>query len=106
MPRKPSQTPGAAFKSAVLAEYELESQESVLLDAAAGTLDACAELEARVAAEGTMCADGGPSPALVELRQQRLVLGRLLASLRFPVERDGVLQRRSQRGFYGQRPAS
>jgi hypothetical protein len=106
MPHKPRETPGAALRTAVLAEYELEPQESVLLDAAAGTLDACAELEAQVAVEGTISVDGRPSPALVELRQQRLVLGRLLASLRFPVERDGVLQRRSARGFYGQRSAS
>jgi hypothetical protein len=75
MPRKPSQKPGAAFRSAVLAEYELKPQESVLLDAAAGTLDTCAKLEARVAAEGTMSAAGKPSASLVELRQLAEELG-------------------------------
>jgi len=41
-------------------------------------------------------------PALVEARQQRVVLARLLASLRIPIDEEGRAQRRGgARGVYG-----
>ncbi len=57
------------------------------------------------AADGVMLTDPkrGPitHPALVESRQQRLVLARILTALRVP-DADGVQpQRRGLRGFYG-----
>jgi len=44
-----------------------------------------------------------PHPALIEARQQRLVLARLLTALRLPDETDHRTQRRAMRGFYGPR---
>ncbi len=100
MPRKPAQTAGEALRSAVLDEYELEPHELLLLDSAAHTADSCADLQAIVDRDGPVTPEGKPLPALVELRLQRLTLGRLLASLRIPVE-DKHLPARPTRGFYG-----
>ncbi len=107
MPRKAGktrQTPGKALRAAVLDQYELEPHEQVILDSAARTADLVEDLQVVVDAEGVMV-DGKPHPAAVELRMQRLTLGRLIASLRIPVETKH-LPSRSARGFYGPRAVS
>lgn len=92
--------PGEALKRAVLADFALDMRELALLDSAARTADLVAALQAAVDESGAMV-DGKPNPVLVELRLQRLTLGRLLAQLRFPDEDDGDTgQRRPVRGFY------
>lgn len=92
----------------VVTQYALDPGEVTLLGEACRVADACAELQAIVDREGLLV-DGRPSAALLELRQQRLLLGRLLVALRFPdadaeVEVDdppGRPQRRPARGLYG-----
>jgi hypothetical protein len=99
MPRKAALSPGAALKAAVLGEYDLEPHELLLLEQAAHTADICAHLQVMVDVDGGLTEEGSVTPALVELRMQRLTLGRLLAALRIPVE-NKHLPARSARGFY------
>ncbi len=102
---------------AVLADYELVEHEVVLLRQAVRTTDLCDSLQSIVDAEGPMSetrlGDVRVHPALIELRQQRLALARLVVALRVPLgdQEDqpttavsptvARLQRRGVRGFYG-----
>lgn len=75
----------------LLSVYVLDPHERAMLTEACHTADTCAVLQAQVAAMGPALFVVGPqgvkaAPAVVELRQQRLVLARLLASLRIPAE--------------------
>jgi hypothetical protein len=76
---------GERLRRDVLATWELTGPELRLLDQAAATLDAGAELEARVEADGRMVAgSAGQSvrhPAIAEARQQRLAFGRIMGQL-------------------------
>jgi hypothetical protein len=115
IPRAPAGA-GAAGKRlwrAVLADFELAEHEQVLLRQAVRVADLCDELQAVVSAEGPLVRVDGATrthPAVVELRQQRIVLARLIVALRVPLgdqEQDGPagveagrLQRRGTRGFY------
>lgn len=102
---------GAALWRDVLARYELEAHEELLLREAVRTVDALDRLEAVVRAEGEVIdsPQGQKAhPALVEARQQRITLARLTAALRLPAgDEDGAGQdRRPQRrgaprGVYG-----
>lgn len=114
IPRAPDGA-GAAGRRlwrAVLAEFELAEYEQVLLRQAVRVADLCEELQRVVVAEGPLLrVDGQPRthPAVIELRQQRIVLARLVVALRVPFgdqESDGTvgepgrLQRRGIRGVY------
>ncbi len=97
------QAPGSALWESVVGDFELSEPELVLLVQACRTADTCEALQQIVDVDGPMAGDR-PHPALVELRMQRLVLGRLIAALRVPTgeagdEQPGRLQRRS--GFRG-----
>jgi hypothetical protein len=100
-PRLPSGlgTAGRRLYAAVLDRFELEEHEAALLLEAARTRDLIAQLQGVVDAAGVV-AEGKPHPVLVELRQQRLVLARLLAALRLPDDADERPQRRQVRGVY------
>src|SRR3546814_20491970 len=84
-----------------------------LLLQACRTVDMLEELETCVSRDGVM-RDGKAHPGVVEMRQQRLALARLLAALRLPAGAEGALgtpARRPQRrgggrGVYGIRGAS
>jgi hypothetical protein len=90
--------------SAVTDEFELSEAEQALLLEAARTRDELDLLAAVVARQGVMDESGRVSPALVESRQLRLALTRLLASLRMPDPDGAVPQRRgASRGAYGVR---
>jgi hypothetical protein len=89
----------------------LEEHELALLRQAVRVADVCDDLQAVVDAEGPLTAnrlgERKAHPALTEIRQQRLVLARLLVALRVPLgeqedeERPGRRsQRRGVRGFY------
>jgi hypothetical protein len=109
-------TAGKRLWRAVLSEFELAEHEQVLLRQAVRVADLCDQLQAVVEAEGPVLrVDGQPRmhPAVVELRQQRIVLARLVVALRVPLgdqEQDAGsaegssgpqrLQRRGVRGFY------
>jgi hypothetical protein len=101
----------------VTTEYDLAHHELLLLGQAAHVADLCDELQAVVDKDGLMIVRDGetirPNPALVELRSQRLLLGRLIVALRIPYEptddEDDApprTQRRGTRGFYGTRGPS
>ena len=102
---------GAALWRAVLAEYELEQHELLLLREAVRTVDVLDDLTERVAQDGAVLASSQGDrahPALVEARQQRITLARLLAALRLPAgqESEHGGERRPQRrvgvrGVYG-----
>lgn len=90
-PRTPNglRAAGKRLWSSVVDDYELGDHELAILLEAARTVDSLAALEAIVIADGVT--DKGPQgvrahPALVEARQQRLVLAKLIASLRIPTD--------------------
>lgn len=78
---------GRKLWESVLADFELDRHELVLLVEAVRAVDELDQLHAVVQAEGTMVSTpAGPKvhPALIEARQLRLVLARILAALRLP----------------------
>jgi hypothetical protein len=115
IPRAPtgSRSAGRQLWRAVLAEFELDEHELALLRQAVAVADICEDLQALVDRDGPLVASrlGEPRahPALVELRQQRIVLTGLIVALRVPVGEPGDagrLQYRGTRGVYGLRGAS
>ncbi|WP_046470666.1 hypothetical protein [Allosalinactinospora lopnorensis] len=104
---------GAALWSSVTAEFELAEHELSLLREACFTADVCAELAGVVEREGVMIrsrlGEVRTHPALVELRNQRVLLARLLVALRVPLgEEEGEGDRppvRAVRGAYQPRSA-
>jgi len=102
-------TGAEALYMAVTEVYELAPHELVLLGEAQACADTCTELQAIVNEDGLMVSGPtGPKvhPAVVELRQQRTTLARLLVALRIPTDEEGGLtsedrtQRRGLRGVY------
>ncbi len=92
---------GAALWRAATAEFELDQHELLLLRECVRTADLLDELEERIKADGAVIESPHGTkahPAAVEIRQQRVVLARLLAALRLPVgeESEGT-DRRPQR---------
>ena len=85
----------------VLDDYVLEQHELLLLREAVRTADVLDVLEGLVRAEGAVIdsPQGQKAhPAVVEARQQRITLARLLAALRLPAgEEDEGGDRRPQR---------
>ncbi len=79
--------------ASVAGEFDLTEAELALLGEACRTLADLGALAAVVEAEGHVV-DGKPHAALVEARQLRLVLARLIASLRLPDADDVQPQRR------------
>lgn len=94
----------------ILGKYELEQHELALLREAVRTVDQLDELHTIASREG-LIVDGPhgskPHPALVEARQLRIALARVLAALRLPAgDEDEGADRRPQRragvrGVYG-----
>ena len=74
---------GRRLWDAISREYELEEHELVLLRQAVRVVDTCADLQALLDRDGLLLRDR-IHPASVELRQQRLLLGRLIVALRVP----------------------
>jgi len=85
----------------VLGRFEFDQHELSLLVEACRTVDALDRLDEMVHAEGLLL-EGKAHPALVEARLQRVVLTRILATLRLPEgESDVRPQRRgTARGAY------
>lgn len=105
VPRAPvgAKAAGRALWRSVLTAYELDEHEMVLLRQASRVADACDDLQVLVDKDGPVVA-GRAHPALVELRQQRIVLARLIVALRVPLGEDGAAGRsqyRGPRGVYG-----
>ena len=90
---------------AVVSAYDLGEHELVLLRQAVAVADVCEALRAIIAAEGLLVM-GKVHPAGVELRQQRILLARLVVALRVPMgDEDAAGSDRTQyrglRGMYG-----
>jgi len=98
-----AKTAGRRLWAAVLAEFDLAEHELVLLRQAVAVADVCELLASIVAADGPL-RDGKAHPALVELRQQRILLARLIVALRVPLGDEdneaGRSQYRGPRGVY------
>jgi len=88
----------------VLADYELSEPELCLLREAVHVADVCHELQGLVDRDGPM-PEGRVSAALVELRQERILLARLTVALRVPIGEagDGHPAGRSQSQYRGTR---
>lgn len=96
----------------VVDSFELDEHEITLLAQACRTVDTIDALQAAIDADGPLIETrSGPKahPAVVEIRQQRIVLARLLVALRVPIgdqeqpsKVDPVkrAQRRGTRGAY------
>lgn len=78
-------------------DFDLAEHERGLLLEACRTSDDLDRLAAVVATEGVVV-DGKPHPALVEARQLRIVLSRLVASLRVPEDPEESAGRPQRRG--------
>jgi hypothetical protein len=115
-PRPPegAGTAGRRLWRAILGEHELAEHEVALLRQAVHVADVCEALRAVVDAEGLLTTsrlgEVKAHPALVELRAERLLLGRLVVALRVPLgDEDGGPARgqvRAIRGMYGPRSVS
>lgn len=82
---------GTRLWDAISTEFELGEHELALLREAASTADQIALLQSLVETDGPMMESPQGRkvhPAMVECRQQRIVLARLLAALRIPVDED------------------
>src|SRR4051794_15426078 len=79
---------GRRLWDAISREYELEEHELVLLRQAVRVADTCADLQAMLDRDGLMLGER-IHPASGELRQQRLLLGRLIVALRVPSGNTG-----------------
>ncbi len=86
----------------VLSGWEIDAWEQLLLLQAcrvADRLDELAEIASTATAIVTSSkGDATPHPAIVEARQQSIVLTRLLASMRLPVGDEDDLTRTQRRG--------
>lgn len=116
-PRAPegAKAAGKRLWRSVLDEFELDEHELVLLRQAVRAADLCEDLQRVVEDEGPIVSSRGEAkthPAVVELRQQRILLARLIVALRVPLgDQEGAgesrmspgrrLQRRGVRGVYG-----
>ena len=105
---------GRRLWQSVVTDYSLDEHELAVLTEATRTVDLLDELDAVSRAEGALVdsPQGRKAhPAVVEARQQRVVLARLLAAMRMPVGEAGDQQanarprRRGPRGVYGIRGA-
>jgi hypothetical protein len=106
---------GKRLWASVAEHYDLEEHERALLVEAARTVDLLDDLEALVRADGAVIDSPQgrkANPAVVEVRQQRIALARLLAALRLPAGEEGDEQagarpqrRVGVRGTYGIRGA-
>jgi hypothetical protein len=107
IPRAPTSS-GAAGRRlwrAALTDFELAAHEQVLLRRACRVADVCEGLQHRVDEEGplvtTRLGEQRAHPA-VELRQQRLVLARLIVALRVPLgDQEPEAARTAYRGLRG-----
>ena len=109
--------PGKRLWSSVVDEFDLDEHELAMLVESCRTVDVLDLLDAKVRDEGpTVKGPQGTkaNPALVEARQERIALARLLAVLRLPAGEEGADEksgtRRPQRrvgarGAYGIRGA-
>jgi hypothetical protein len=105
---------GRRLWRAVLTDYDLAAAEMLLLERACRVADTCDILQRQLDKTAPILVkDGQPyaSPVVTELRQQSILLARLIVALRIPMADDddedtpGRTQRRGIRGVYSLRSA-
>lgn len=96
-PVEGSRSAGETLRSSMLATYDLADHEAALLVEVARTVDVLDVLQAAVDRDGMVLEGGRIHPAVQEARAARLVLTRLLASLRIPEEQEDGTDVRPQR---------
>lgn len=116
MAAKPSmpaglRTPGKRLWKSIVDEFEMDEHELSLLVETVRTVDVLDLLDARIRRDGPIVSSpqgDKANPALVEARQQRIALARLLAVLRLPAGDESdqkagtrVQRRVGVRGAYG-----
>lgn len=78
---------GSRLWKSVADVYDLDEHETAVLRSAVATVDLIDVLQAEIVARGAVVESPQgckANPAVVEIRQQRLVLARLIAALRLP----------------------
>lgn len=93
--RSPLAAAGERLWRSVTDHYDLDEHEATLLHSACTTADLIDVLDATVAREGAVIESPQgrkAHPALVEVRQQKIALARLLAALRLPQGEEGDTQ--------------
>lgn len=96
---------GRRLWNSVVAGFDLDEHELCLLREAVHVADTCEQLQ-QLVDEGGLLVDGRVNASLVELRQQRILLARLIVAIRVPLGAEDDqpgdrLQRRGLRGVYG-----
>lgn len=95
---------GRALWRAVTDALELDVRDRGLLHEAARTLDLLDELDELQRTNGPLTPDGRTAPYVVEARQQRIALARIIAALRLPDDIANPAKRPQKRtgvrGFY------
>lgn len=81
----------------VLEVFDLFPNEIAVLREVVRVVDRLERLDAACQSDGHVV-DGKPHPALVEARQQQVILGRLLTTLRLPEDWDDAASRPQRRG--------
>ena len=86
----------------IVTRFDLAEAEVAILREAARTVDQLDRLDEVVRRDGVTTPEGRPHPALVESRQLRITLARLIAAMRLPDDdlEDARPQRRGIRGVY------
>jgi hypothetical protein len=90
-----------ALWHSVADDYELDEHEAALLRQAVRTIDLIDTLQAKIDEIGAIVESPQgvkANPAVVEIRQQRIVLARLLAALRLPTGDEADAKRPQRRG--------
>ena len=104
------QASGCALWVAVVAEWDLDEHERMILHETCRTSDLCDRLQVVLDVDGPMSESSQGTrvhPAAVELRQQRIVLSRLLVALNLPSGEAGATTLPARpvpggvRGIYG-----
>lgn len=99
--RPPGRRLWKAVEGGLAADWELDPRELVILELAARALDDVNSLELAIKADGLTVegSSGQPrlNPAVVEVRQGRLAVGRLLGQLSLPDADEAPMTAASQR---------
>lgn len=104
--RKPAglKAPGAKLWESTLEQYELSDAELAILEEACRCRDRIKQLDRVLDEQGVMAESSQGirvHPALTEVRQQRLLLARLMATLSIPpLDDDALPAARKSRGVY------
>src|SRR4051794_16607490 len=96
MAEKPGEALSRAIREGLPPGVELDEREQTLLAAAASQADDVAVLEADIAERGHVLESGRLNPCVLEVRQGRTAMGRLLAGIDLPGSQSTTALRASK----------